>query len=250
MENFDRHESLQFPDSDDDRHENLECEGSSDENMVVLDEREDASLGLYGDISDTTSEKTNKLTSKSVSFVVTDGSEEFKPRAIIPPKSRPKLKTRPGRRSVSPINVTSKVVPVMDSPPNGDTRGQRLHPNSALKIYALAKSRQRSPSGQYLISRPREKQRSFVKHNTSEISILEDTDRGRDRIPNNSDPDKQGGEVITETVKDNERHVRKEARDLMSWCMNALSEKSKYPIFSPRPRLRSRRSLLKDKGRI
>ena len=60
--------------------------------------------------------------------------------------------------------------------------------------------------------------------------------------------DRQGDEVMAGTVKDKER--RREKKDLFGWCINALSEKAKYPIFSPKPRLRSRRSMLKDEGKV
>ena len=225
------------------------------ESMTSLSDADDS------DTPDTRNETTEKVVSKSVSFVIARPSDESKPREMLPTRSLPRRKIS-NRRSVSPVNVVEKIVPVLDSPPNSDTYGQRLHPNSALKIYALAKSRRRTLSSGVLVSRPRTKQRGFVKHNTSEASIAggnlttgDGFSRDIDGIPRTfvdippfNRQDRRGGEVIEETAKDKVKPKGK--RDLMSWCVNALSEKAKYPIFSSKPRLRTQRSLLKDEGKV
>ena len=198
-------------------------------------------------------ETADEKPSKNVSFVVTETSEEFDRKGLVSTRSVPRRKIS-GRRSVSPVTFTRKVVPVLGSPSNDDPQGQRLHPSSALKIYALAKTRRRTASRVSLVSRPRMKQRSFVKHNTSEVSIYEnDIEKNVARIPkafvatqadagvSTTVGDRRGGEAI---VKDKEK--RRDTKDLVNWCLNALSEKTKYPIFSPKPRLKSRRSMLKE----
>ena len=248
MSNLHLQEPLRLPSTDldeDPRYSNLSEEDSSDD---LKEQKSHTSL-----------------ISKSVSFVVTEASQELKPREFVPTRSVPRRKIS-GWRSVSPVNFAPKVVPVLDSPSDNNSYGQRLHPSSALKIYALAKTRQRTGSGRSLVSRPRVKQRSFVKHNTSEMSIgghftmNDGIDRGIGRIPKTFvdipghgwEPqtvmDRQGDEVMAGTVKDKER--RREKKDLIGWCIHALSEKAKYPIFSPKPRLRSRRSMLKDEGKV
>ena len=257
ISNLDIQESrnqLQSPDNSPDCDKDLH----SEEENAVLNEQEstyssDNDDDHFEDNLDTTDEKPDVLTSKNVSFVVTEAPGDFKRQGLVSTRSMPRRKIS-GRRSVSPINSTPKVVPVLGSQSNDDAHGQRLHPSSALKIYALAKTRRRTASGGSLVSRPRVKQCSFVKHNTSEVSIHEnDIERNVARIPktfvaiqadggvSRTLEDNQGGKV---EVKDKER--RKEKKDLVNWCLNALSEKAKYPIFSPKPRLRSRRSMLKE----
>ena len=196
-------------------------------------------------------ETADEKPSKNVSFVVTETSEEFDRKGLVSTRSVPRRKIS-GRRSVSP--VTRKVVPVLGSLSNDDPQGQRLHPSSALKIYALAKTRRRTASRVSLVSRPRMKQRSFVKHNTSEVSIHEnDIEKNVARVPkafvatqadagvSTTVGDSRSGEAI---VKDKEK--RRDTKNLVNWCLSALSEKTKYPIFSPKPRLKSRRSMLKE----
>ena len=267
MSNLHLLEPLRLPSTDldeDPRYSYLSEEDGSDD---LKEQKSHTSLNEFENENKPSalSETPDKLISKSVSFVVTEASQELKPREFVPTRSVPRRKIS-GRRSVSPVNFASKVVPVLDSPSDNNSYGQRLHPSSALKIYALAKTRQRTGSGLSLVSRPRVKQRSFVKHNTSEISIgrnftmNDGIDRDIGRIPKTFvdipshgwEPqtvmDRQGDEVMAGTVKDKER--RREKKDLIGWCINALSEKAKYPIFSPKPRLRSQRSMLKDEGKV
>lgn len=245
---------LQSPDINPDRNNDLDSEVekaiSSEQESTFSSDNEDEHSK---DNLETADEKLDILPSKSVSFVVTETSEEFDRKELVSTRSVPRRKIS-GRRSVSPVTFTRKVVPVLGSPSNDDPQGQRLHPSSALKIYALAKTRRRTASRASLVSRPRMKQRSFVKHNTSEVSIHEnDIEKNVARIPkafvatqadagvSTTVRDSRSGEVI---AKDKER--RRDTKDLVNWCLNALSEKTKYPIFSPKPRLRSRRSMLKE----
>lgn len=245
---------LQSPDINPDRNNDLDSEVekaiSSEQESTFSSDNEDEHSK---DNLETADEKLDILPSKSVSFVVTETSEEFDRKGLVSTRSVPRRKIS-GRRSVSPVTFTRKVVPVLGSPSNDDPQGQRLHPSSALKIYALAKTRRRTASRASLVSRPRMKQRSFVKHNTSEVSIHEnDIEKNVARIPkafvatqadagvSTTVRDSRSGEVI---AKDKER--RRDTKDLVNWCLNALSEKTKYPIFSPKPRLRSRRSMLKE----
>ena len=248
-------EQLQLPGNSADVYEDLEYSNLSEEDIADNVEQQESHASLseleskHEDKS--TSQTPDKLISKSVSFVVTE-AEELNPRECRSTRSLPRRKIS-ARRSVSPVNFTPKVVPVLDAPSNDNSYGQRLQPSSALKIYALAKTRRRTASGRSLVSRPQVKQPSFVKHNTSEASIggnftmNDGIDKDVVRIPTTF-VDMQGDEVITGRVKDKER--RKEKKDLINWCINALSEKAKYPIFSPKPRLRSRRSVLQDEGKV
>ena len=263
-----RNLQLQLPNDSTELYEDVECSDSSEEDGIDDVEQKENDVSLKSEFEnehelDTGSEKPDKLTSKSVSFVVRETSEQFKPQKTRSTRSGPRRKIS-NRHSVPAANFTRKVVPVLDTPSSHVSHGQRLHPSSALKIYALAKTRQRSASGRSLVSRAQKKQcNSFVKHNTSEMSIVEDfamndgVDRDIGRISKTfvdipydarrmpmTNVDRQSDEVVT---KDKER--RKEKKDLVNWCINALSEKAKYPVFSPKPRLRSRRSELRDEGR-
>lgn len=211
---------------------------------------------------DSRSENPDEVTSKNVSFILSKAnSEEETPREIISSRSLRRLKIS-GRRSVSPVNST-KVVPVLNSSSNEDIHAQRLHPNSALKIYALAKTRRRTISGRSLVSSPNMKRHSLVKHYPSEASIGDfSNNMGNGGIPRTGedilDYDKIAktvvgthiNEVKAETVRNKDTSFGKKKKDLVSWCMQALSEKAKHPILSPKPRFRSQRSLLKDEGKI
>ena len=169
------------------------------------------------------------------------------------PISRPlpsqRITNKLGRRSASPESPSAKVVSVLDLPFVDEEGGQRLHPSSALKIYALAKTCRKSCSGKSLLSRPRIKRRSFAKHSEIEESFhanhsLEITDDELRRIMINRSavPEPRRTKIADERKKPREK------KDLVKWCLDALSEKGKRPVFSPKPRLRSRRSAHFDKS--
>ena len=259
------HEQHQLPGNSTGLDEDVGCWGSSEKDRFDDVEQKESHVSLKSeflserkDKLDRKSEKPDKLNSRSVSFVVEKASVHQRSGHT---RSGPRRKIS-NRRSTSPVNSTQKVVPVLDTLSSSVPYGRRLHPNSALKIYALAKMRQRTTSGRSLVTRPLERQHSFVKHNTSELSIDVDltisdgVDRGIGSIPNTfvDTPGhgwipKTNVDTQTEGVVAKNKEGHKDKKDLINWCINALSEKSRYPIFSPKPRLRSRRSELRDEGK-
>ncbi|XP_028398309.1 uncharacterized protein LOC114521934 [Dendronephthya gigantea] len=260
MSNLEHQETcdqLGLPSNDTDFNENMERLNLPKEDSWFLREHPTKNTDLSDDednTEETRNENLDEVTSRNVSFILSkaNGKEETS-QEIISSRSLRRRKIS-GRRSVSPVSST-KVVPILNSSSNEDTRGERLHPNSALKIYALAKTRRRTISGRSLVSKPNMKQHILMKHNTSQASIMDNGGISRtfvDILGYNKTPktvvDTHVNEVITETVKN--KDTKKEKKDLVNWCMRALSEKAKYPIFSPKPRLRSRRSLLKDEGKL
>lgn len=247
--------------------EDVSCSNSSEEDEID-DSNEQGSLSYHSLLvennpEDGAKETLRKSATRSVSFVVADNSEDSKQvRKLSHAKSAPRRRLS-DRRSGSPVNVTSKVVPLLDVPSNDGSRGKRLHPNSALKIYALAKTRRKTAGCRLLYSRPPVKLDGYLKHDTSEVStdldfLLND---GMDRDISTTFVDTRGYDMMSKTVasgqdgnvtRDTVRYKKrqKEKKDLMSWCLNALSEKAKYPILSSKPKLRSRRSILTDKGKV
>ncbi|XP_046841279.1 uncharacterized protein LOC124435388 [Xenia sp. Carnegie-2017] len=188
-----------------------------------------------------------KPSRKSVSFFVSRPPEDKLSLRIEPMQCAPGGKIS-GRRSVSPSALTEKVVPVLDVKTSEyAAESQWSYPTSSLKIYALAKTRQQAVRGRPLVSRPRDKPRSCVKHVTSEMSIA----RARRTKIN---PTKIN-EVVVNEPPDNsvdilsKRNENTKKKDLMSWCVKALTEKHKYPVLNPKPRLRSRKSMLHEQGK-